>query len=136
MTLTGGCYCGAVRYEAQGEPLFKAQCHCRECQYLTGGQANVAMMMPAAGFRYVKGSPKTFKRSDIPVAGAREFCGACGTHLTGRPPQDARVVAIKVGTLDDPSVFGMPQAIVYTSEKQSFHVLPEGVRTFEKFPPR
>ena len=39
MKLEGGCYCGAVRYVAEGEPLMQAQCHCRECQYITGNNA-------------------------------------------------------------------------------------------------
>jgi hypothetical protein len=43
-------------------------------------------------------------------------------------------VLIKVGSLDDQSIYGMPLAIVYTSEKQAYHCLPEGVPTFEKFP--
>ena len=37
MAITGRCYCGAVRYEADGPPAFKGQCHCRECQYISGG---------------------------------------------------------------------------------------------------
>ena len=37
MKLEGGCYCGSVLYVAEGEPMMKAQCHCRECQHLTGG---------------------------------------------------------------------------------------------------
>jgi hypothetical protein len=136
MKLQGGCYCRKVRYEADGEPRFKGACHCRECQYMTGGQSNVFIMMPASEFRYVEGKPRAFKREDLAVAGTREFCAECGTHLTARPPHDASVIVIKVGTLDDPSVFGMPQAALYTSEKQSFHVVPEGVRVFEKFPTR
>jgi hypothetical protein len=41
MHVEGGCYCGAVRYRADGTPLMKAQCHCRECQYITGGSPNL-----------------------------------------------------------------------------------------------
>ena len=62
MKLEGGCYCGALRYVAEGEPSLKAQCHCRECQYISGGSANMFLLMPPDGFRYTKGTPKTFSR--------------------------------------------------------------------------
>jgi hypothetical protein len=133
MKLEGGCYCGAVRYEAEGEPSFKAQCHCRECQYITGGGPNLFMLMPAQGFRYVKGAPKQFARTDIPNPYTREFCGACGTHLVTRRA-DMPAVVIKVGTLDDPKQFGGPMMALYTVDKQPFHVVPEGVPSFERLP--
>ena len=41
---------------------------------------------------------------------------------------------LKVGTLDDPSRFGGPQMVIYACDKQPFHLLPEGVPTFEKLP--
>jgi len=62
MELKGGCYCGAVRYQASGDALFKAQCHCRECQYISGGHPTVVMGMLESGFAYTKGSPKQFRR--------------------------------------------------------------------------
>jgi|GEM_PF-4166274 len=71
MTLEGGCYCGAVRYQAEGRPQLKAQCHCRECQYITGGGPNFFLLMPPDGFRYTKGAPKQFTRSDRKPGHAR-----------------------------------------------------------------
>ena len=134
MKIEGGCYCKAVRYQAQGDPIMKAQCHCRECQYLTGGHPNVIMGMPEAGFRYTKGAAKGFKRKDLPNGVTREFCPECGTHLLTKAPQLAGVVLIKIGTLDDPSVFGNPQMAIYTIDKQSFHHVPGGVPAFERMP--
>ena len=133
MELEGGCYCGALRYKVEGDPLFKGQCHCRECQYISGGSVNVTMAMPKAGFSYTKGSPKQFKRSDLDNPVTREFCAECGTHTVSRPP-GMPAVMLKVGTLDDPSAFGGPQMAIYLCDKQSFHQVPEGVATFDRLP--
>ena len=134
MQVEGGCYCGAVRYRAEGEPLFKGQCHCRECQYSSGGHPNVVMAMPESGYAVTKGKPKEFRRSDLENPVTREFCETCGTHLLSRAPSLAGSVLLKVGTLDDPSVFGGPQMAIYTIDKQSFHQIPEGIPTFERTP--
>ena len=133
MKLTGGCYCGAVRYEAEGEPMMKAQCHCRECQYITGGSPNMFVAMAPDGFKYTKGAPKQFARKDLANPVTREFCAECGTHVVTRPPRP--IVVIKVGTLDEPGQI-MPQAAINTIDKQPFHVIPEGLPAFERFPPR
>ena len=134
MKLTGGCYCGAVRYEAEGEPLFRAQCHCRECQYISGGHPNAVMGMPEAGFKYTKGTPKQFRRSDLPTPVTREFCGECGTHILAKSSALPGAMLLKVGTFDDQSVYGGPQMVIFTIDKQAFHHLPEGVPTFERYP--
>lgn len=134
MALEGRCYCGNVRYRAEGDPTFKAQCHCRECQYISGGHPNVVLGMSEAGFQWVKGQAKAFRRADLPNPATREFCPDCGTHLITRAPGVPGVVLVKVGTLDDPSVFGGPQMVIFTIDKQSFHHVPEGVPSFERTP--
>ena len=135
MKFEGGCYCRKVRYVAEGEPRLKAQCHCRECQYISGGAPNMFMLIPPEGFRYVSGAPKTFARGDLEQPVTREFCETCGTHLATRRP-DLRMVILKVGTLDEPRLFGTPQMAIYVADKQPFHIIPEGLPTFEKLPPR
>ena len=135
MALTGGCYCGKLRYVAKGEPVLKAQCHCRECQYISGGSPNMFLLMPTNGFGYTKGTPKKFTRSDLERPVTREFCAECGTHLITRRPGLPAVV-LKVGTLDDPSLFGGPQMAIYTIDKQTFHQIPADLPTFERLPAR
>jgi hypothetical protein len=132
MKLEGRCYCGNVRYVSEGEPMLQAQCHCRECQYITGGAPNTFIVMPAAGHTYTKGTPKAFARTDLERAVTREFCPDCGTHLATKPP-GRPVVVVKVGTLDDPKQF-TPQMAIFTVDKQPFHQIPEGLKTFERRP--
>src|SRR6202000_2302100 len=107
MKLEGGCYCGAVRYAAEGDAMMTSQCHSRECQYITRVSPTVFIAMPIDGFRYTKGAPKQFKRTDLERAVTREFCAECGTHLITRRP-GLKPVVLKVGTLDDPGLFGRP----------------------------
>jgi hypothetical protein len=135
MKLEGGCYCGQVRYVAEGDPMLKAQCHCRECQYISGGSPNMFMLMPIGGFVYAKGTPKQFMRSDLEGAVTREFSAECGTHLITRRPGLSAII-LKVGTLDDPALFGSSQMAIFTVDKQAFHAIPEGIPSFERLPKR
>jgi hypothetical protein len=133
MKLEGGCYCKNVRFAAEGEPLMQAQCHCRECQYMTGGGPNFFVAMPIKGFTYTKGAPKQFKRTDLERPVTREFCADCGTHIATRPPGFPAVI-VKVGTLDDPKQFAGPKLAIYTVDKQHFHEIAQGIPTFERLP--
>jgi hypothetical protein len=135
MRLEGGCYCGAVRYVAQGEPVLRGQCHCRACQHISGGAPNLFMLMPAQGFTYTKGAPKTYTQPDKADAVTREFCATCGTHMITRRPGLPPVV-VKIGTLDDPSVYGGAQMAIFTAEGQPFHHIADGVPAFVGLPPR
>jgi hypothetical protein len=65
----------------------------------------------------------------------REFCAECGTHMVTRPPGLPAVV-VKIGTLDDPSLFGGPKLAIYTVDQPDYHHIPEGMPAFERLPPR
>ncbi len=133
MKIEGGCYCGGLRYVAEGDPMMRAQCHCRECQYISGGSPNVIVAMPLDGFKYTKGEPKQFARSDLERPVTREFCPDCGTHILTRAKGFPAVI-LKVGTFDDPKLFGGPEMAIFTIDKQPFHSIPDGIPAFERFP--
>ncbi len=134
MAHEGGCYCGAIRYEAGGDPMIKAMCFCRECQYISGGAQNLTIGMPEAQFSYTKGTPKGFQRSDLDAPVTREFCGECGTHLLSRAPGFPGGVLLKIGTLDDPAVYDAAQMAIFTVDARPYHEMPDGVATFERGP--
>ncbi len=134
MKITGKCYCGGLRYEFNGEPVARMQCHCRECQYITGGGPNIFMVIPEDGFEYVAGEPKPFRRSDLEAPVTREFCPECGTHMLTRSPKRPGAIILKVGTMDDTSQYGGPEAAIFLCDKPDYHEIPDGIPTFERRP--
>ena len=133
MNIEGGCYCGEIRYESKGDVEASIQCHCRECQYITGGNPNVLMIMPLDGFKFVSGKPKEFKRSDVKKAVTRIFCSICGTAIGTRSPMRPESIILKVGTFDDPSIFE-PKIAIFTIDKQKFHHIDDNLKRFDKRP--
>jgi len=136
MVITGGCLCGDLRFEIAGEMSMRGLCLCQTCQKISGGAGNLFVGLEASAFRYTKGEPLRFTREDSGDTPTREFCGKCGVHIVARSPKAPGGIIVKVGTLDDPSVFGGPRMVFWTQEKHSFHVLPVGIAAFETVPSR
>jgi hypothetical protein len=132
--ITGGCYCKAVRYECSGPLTFRGLCYCRTCQIISGGAGNLFAAVDAATFQFTSGNPRSFTNNEHPWRPTRHFCENCGVHLTARSERAPSAVLIKVGTLDDPSIFEGPQVVTWTSEKQKFHLLPPNVPAYPELP--
>ena len=98
--LTGGCFCGACRYELNAAPLAVWACHCTDCQRQSGSAFNLTMPAPRDAFSLTQGEPAAFERT---TARGRKtvirFCGRCGTRLFSE--SNPQVVTIRPGTLDD-----------------------------------
>jgi hypothetical protein len=133
MKIEGGCYCGEIRYQSTGAVAASAQCHCRECQYFTGGNANVCIAVPADEFRFTKGDPAEFTRGDLDAPVTRLFCATCGTAIGNHSPSRENAMIIKVGTLDDPSGF-KAQFAIFTIDKQPFHHIDNDLPQFPRRP--
>ena len=125
-SFSGGCACGAVRYECTGEPLFALNCHCRDCQRETGSAFAAVLGMPRAAFRLTRGSPMHFDlKADSGYVTRRVFCGKCGSPLFGEPGSRVDMVTIRAGSLDDPSKFRPSQDIFTVSAQPWDHMNPE-----------
>jgi hypothetical protein len=111
----GGCACGAIRYSAEGEPLYSVNCHCRDCQRETGSAYAPVLGVPRPNFSVTKGTPGYFEvKADSGRITRRAFCADCGSTLFGYGDQ---FVSIRVGSLDDPGIF-RPTQDIYTSSAQ------------------
>jgi hypothetical protein len=127
-TRGGGCRCGAIRYEVTGVPIGCVACHCRDCQYVSGGAENVSMVFPRAGFRVLSGSPKIYKAT--PASGGTSFCPSCGINLFSLPNSNPNLVAIKVGSLDDRSDVRV-QVDIWMKSAPPWHRPHDGARHVE-----
>jgi hypothetical protein len=103
-SFTGGCQCGAERYEFSGEPLFCGNCHCRDCQRASDGAYFPALGVPADALK-ITGEPKYYESAaDSGSVAIRGFCPNCGARLFAKSSVNPTVIEIYAGSLDDPSI--------------------------------
>ena len=132
---TGGCLCGAIRYESDGDVMFALRCHCRDCQRQSGAASVAAIRVPAARFQVTKGMPKRFvAQADSGNEIARSFCGDCGTPLYVQVATRPDVVGLRVCTLDDPGWF-RPEADIFVKSAQPWEPVDAAVPQYPGYPP-
>ena len=133
-TTAGRCLCGAVHFEAAGEPLFSSNCHCRDCQRASGSAYMPLMAFPNDVVR-VTGEVRYFKRQGDSGATASEgFCPQCGARLFARADALAGILLIHAGSLDDPTQY-KPQLDIYTSSAQPWDRMDPDLPKHSKMPP-
>ncbi len=115
LSITGGCLCGAIRYEATRAPHYAGYCHCTMCQKGLGNLFGTFVNFKTAKFRYLTNEPNWYVRGDRIKRG---FCGICGSPIAYQRP-DTDQLAIWIGTLDDPEAYE-PQAHVHSDTKISW----------------
>jgi hypothetical protein len=99
LPITGGCMCGALRYEATEPPQGVGDCHCRICQKCTGNLFYSYAAFREAAFRITQGEPKFYKSSAWLERG---FCASCGTQVCDRYLKGSYRVSATIGSLDHP----------------------------------
>ncbi|MDB5505470.1 MAG: Gfa-like protein [Devosia sp.] len=100
----GGCLCGVVRYELTAGPLGVYNCHCKDCQRLTGSAYGMSMPMPKSSLKHLSGALRRVEKiADSGRKAVMVSCAACGSFLWNEPVSTPETIVLKPGSLDDGS---------------------------------
>ena len=96
--VTGGCICGAVRYETKGQPIMVELCHCRSCRHAVGAPLMAWAAFRRDEFAVTLGDPIAYESS---LGLVRSICGSCGTSLTLADNRFPDEIYVSLGSFDD-----------------------------------
>ncbi len=133
MSFTGGCLCGAVRYQGR-EQRGGGHCHCIDCRKTSGTSHGSHMIVPEAAFT-ISGELHFFDApADSGNLVSRGFCPTCGSAICSRNSGMPGLVFVRASSLDDPEVF-QPQLVVYTKRAPSWDRMDPALPSYEEMPP-
>jgi hypothetical protein len=134
LPLTGGCPCGAVRFEITAMPYFVYACHCTECQRWSGSAFSLSMPVKVQAFQLTRGEPKPWRRTgDSGYSSTYWFCGDCGGRVYGEREGRPQSVNVRAGTLDQ-TWWVRPIAHVYLRSAQAWQRVPNQMDCFDTVP--
>lgn len=134
LPMTGGCQCGALRYEVWDAPEAVYVCHCTECQRQSGSAFGTSVIVRGAAFRLLRGTPLLWQRAaDSGNLLDCWFCGGCGTRVWHVSSGFAAMRSVKGGTLDGGVDLGHAVHL-HTRHKAPGVIIPPGAVRFEGEP--
>ena len=134
MAFKGRCLCGSTAYESSADPVAFMLCHCRDCQYVSGGEPAAVVVVPKDAFALTKGEVKGFAvKGESGKLVERQFCPTCGTPMFSALKGMPDLWAIKAGTMDDASKL-KPTAFIWTKSAQPWAHLDKAMPSFERQP--
>ena len=133
-TATGGCLCGAIRYEFDRDKVISSgNCHCTDCQKATGGGKATILFIPTNELS-LSGEYKAYT-----VVGSdgshvsRGFCPECGSPVISYTAEQPEIKFIKAGSLDDPS-WVKPEASYWETSAHAWDPVSTGIPSFPRNP--
>jgi hypothetical protein len=131
--LSGGCECGAIRYECSAESIMAGHCHCRSCQKASGTGHVSHLMVPKAAVT-ITGDARLYERAaDSGNRVRRGFCPNCGAAVYGESSGWPDMLTLRAGSLDCPELF-RPGMIVYADDAPSWDRMDPALPSFPKMP--
>jgi hypothetical protein len=126
MEWTGGCLCGAVRYQASADPIRVVNCHCGLCRRVSGAAFMTFVHFPGSAFAWAGAEPTRYRSSDDAERG---FCAICGSTLSMHEAVLADRVQVSLGSLDRPDRL-RPDDHVWTQSQLPWLEMVDGLPRF------
>jgi len=130
---TGGCLCGALRYAAEGDPLFAGYCFCTDCRKASGSGFIPFMGYPSSAVRFSGETRQFISKAARGGDTVRNFCPGCGGLVFGGRVGKDHQHTIYAGSLDDPSSF-RPTVAIFTRDRPAWAILPTDLRIYDTMP--
>ena len=129
--MTGGCMCGAVRFETRGESSEVFHCHCQSCRKHNGAAAATLAIFKTDQLTFSGDERKIYESS--PGAG-RAFCGKCGTPLTweGDGGELGPIIVFHISTFDSPDAL-VPTAHAFYPERIAWFDIADDLPRYEGY---
>ena len=127
-TLSGGCFCGAVRYAVDGPETFACYCHCHSCQHAAGAPVVAWATYARDAFRIVSGELHAYRSSPGVTRG---ICSHCGTSISYEHSDRPGEIDLTVNSLDNPST-PVLKAHIWTEDKPDWFVIGDDLPVYEK----
>ena len=131
LPITGGCLCGAVRYEVSEPPFWAGHCHCQNCRKHSGAAFATDAMFHTSKLSWL-GQEQTYYQSSERCE--RGFCPSCGSTVSARYFDEPDIVVIAAGSLDDANVIE-PTLHAYTSRRVKWLKLSDGLQEYPEAEP-
>jgi hypothetical protein len=129
--ITGGCLCGAVRYEINDKLRGIVNCHCSKCRKFHGNYgAYTSIKFTSMTLSEQRGLKWFQSITDETPNVYRGFCSECGSSLFWHPRGQERI-AVAAGSLDDP---GKLETIghVWISQIGDYYNISDDLPKYEK----
>lgn len=132
-SFTGGCACGALRYEIAAEPIVGLHCQCTDCRHDSGTGHASHMVFPRAAATITGAATRWDKKADSGNLKTSAFCPVCGSPVYTTFAAMSDIVAVRAASLDEPERFA-PQFVTYAVRGLAWDNLDPALTKFEKMP--
>lgn len=130
---TGGCLCGAIRFEIHGPIRDIVYCHCSRCRKAQGSAFAANGVVAADHFKIVRGADQLSAYEATPGE-SKLFCKTCGSPMLSRSTAAPQRVRVRLGTIES-DIDERPQAHIFVTSKANWDRITDDLPQYAAYEP-